>query len=108
MTAIAIITLLSGILIFVVSLPLISRKVPMNGVYGIRIPAAFESDQRWYDINAYGGRQFAAWSWLITAAGVAGFFIPPEHRDVYVLATVAVTLLAIMVPVFQIFRWSRR
>ena len=59
MTTIALVTLLSGILIFILSLPLISRKIPMNGGYGIRIPAAFESEQRWYDINAYGGRQLA-------------------------------------------------
>jgi hypothetical protein len=37
----------------------------MNGAYGIRIPAAFESEQRWYDINAYGGRKLAGWSWLV-------------------------------------------
>jgi hypothetical protein len=78
MSAIAIVTLFSGILIFVLSLPLISRKIPMNGGYGIRIPAAFESEQRWYDINAYGGRQLAAWSWLITVAGTVGFFVSPS------------------------------
>jgi hypothetical protein len=47
------------VLLFGLSLPLVLRKAPMNEFYGIRIPAAFESKQRWYDINAYGGRQFA-------------------------------------------------
>src|SRR5215471_8716097 len=108
MTAIAFVTLLSGILIFLLSLPLISRKIPMNRAYGIRIPAAFESEQRWYDINAYGGRQLAAWSWLIVAAGVVGFFISPEHRDAYALACGAVTLVAVMIPAIQIYRWSRK
>jgi hypothetical protein len=108
MTTIAIVTLLSGILMFLLSLPLISRQIPMNGSYGIRIPAAFESEQRWYDINAYGGRQFARWSWLIMAAGAAGFFVSAEHRDVYFLTSVAVTLFAVMIPVFQIYRWSRK
>lgn len=108
MTTIAIVTLLSGILMFVLSLPLISRQIPMNGGYGIRIPAAFESEQRWYDINAYGGRQFARWSWLITATGVVGFFVSAEHREAYFLTSVAVTLLAVMMPVLQIYRWSRK
>ena len=106
MTAIAIITVLSGIVIFVLSLPLISRNIPMNGAYGIRIPAAFESEQRWYDINAYGGRRFAAWSWVIVAAGIVGFFVSPEHKDAYVLSNVVVTLLAVMIPAFQVSRWS--
>jgi hypothetical protein len=52
--------ILFGVLLFGLSLPLVLRKVPMNDLYGIRIPAALESEQRWYDINAYGGRQFAA------------------------------------------------
>jgi hypothetical protein len=108
MTIIAIVTLLSGILMYLLSLPLISRQIPMNGGYGIRIPAAFESEQRWYDINAYGGRQFARWSWLITAAGAVGFFVSAEHREAYVLASVAVTLLAVIIPIFQIYRWSRK
>ena len=80
----------------------------MNGVYGIRIPAAFESKQRWYDINAYGGRQLAAWSRLITGAGVTGFFISSEHRKVYLLASVAVTLFAVIIPVLLIHRWSHK
>src|SRR3954447_21777811 len=108
MMTIPIVTLVSGILIFVLSLPLISRKIPMNGAYGIRIPAAFESEQRWYDINAYGGRQLAAWSWLIVAAGAVGFFVSPEHKDAYALWSVIVTLFAILIPIFQIYRWSRK
>jgi hypothetical protein len=47
MTTVAITILLSGVLIFLLSLPMIYRKVPMNHFYGVRIAAAFESDQRW-------------------------------------------------------------
>ena len=99
---------LFGVVLFGVSLPLIRRKVPMNDLYGIRIRAAFESEQRWYDINAYGGRQFAAWSWLPIAAGVAGFFIPPGAAAVYAPATTAVTLVTAIVPTVLICKWSRR
>jgi hypothetical protein len=45
MTTVAITILLSGVLIFLLSLPMIYRKVPMNHFYGVRIPAAFESDR---------------------------------------------------------------
>ncbi len=108
MTAIAIVTLLTGVLVFVLCLPLISRKIPMNGAYGIRVPAAFESEQRWYDINAFCGRRLAAWSFLIMATGIAGFFISPEHKDNYLLVSVAVTLMAVAIPVFQVQAWSRK
>jgi hypothetical protein len=108
MTTIALTILVSGLLIFLICLPLIYRKVPMNSIYGIRIAAAFESEQRWYDINAYGGRRLAAWSWLIIAAGTAGFFLSPEHKDTYALGCVAVALLSVSIPVIQIVRWSRK
>ena len=106
-TTVAALFLGSGLVIFLLSLPLVYRKVPMNALYGVRIPPAFESEQRWYDINAYGGRQLARWSWLITAVGVAGFFVPPEHLHVYTIAGAGVVLLAILAPVIQILVWSR-
>src|SRR3954467_10461069 len=108
MIAVATATLITGLLLFLISLPLVYRKIPMNGAYGIRIRGAFESDQRWYDINAYGGRLLARWSWLIVATGVAGFFVPQSDSSIYPLVSVAVTLLAVLIPVIQISRWSRK
>lgn len=97
-----------GVLIFAISWPLILRKVPMNHVYGIRIRAAFESEQRWYDINAYGGRQLAGWSLLLIAAGVMGFFISPAHFDLYAYGSLIAAILVVTMPLLFILRWSRR
>ena len=79
--------LLVGLVTLLISLPLIYRKVPMNAFYGIRIRASFQSEQRWYDINAQGGKLFAKWSALIIVAGLIGFitdrslslFTPPSQ-----------------------------
>lgn len=108
MTLVAITTLLSGVLIFLLSLPLIFRSVPMNRLYGIRIPAAFESPQRWYDINAYGGRCLAIGALPIVGAGVTGFFLSADWMLSYAWATTAVALVSLLVPVVLILRWSRR
>ena len=97
-----------GILIFVISLPLAFRKVPMNAWYGVRIRAAFESDQRWYEINAYGGRQLAIWSWLLIVFGVTGFFISSAHFNAYAYGSLAAAIVAIAIPLILILRWSRR
>jgi hypothetical protein len=107
MTAVAITILLSGVMIFLLSLPLVYRKVPMNHFYGVRISASFESDQRWYDINAYGGRLMAIGSLPIVAAGVTGLFMPAEWLLPYACAAMAVTLVGLLVPLVLIFRWSR-
>src|SRR5687767_14650597 len=99
MATIALTILISGLLIFLICLPLIYRKVPMNSTYGIRIAAAFKSEQRWCDINAYGGRCLAAWSWLIIATGAAGFFVSPEQKETYAFGSVAVAVLSVAIPV---------
>ena len=104
----AIVVLSLGLLIFFVSLPLAYRKVPMNFLYGVRIPAAFESEQRWYDVNAYGGRQLAAWAWLVIATGIAGFLLPQSADAIYPPASAMVVLLAVLIPVVRIVRWAGR
>jgi len=97
-----------GVIIFATSWPLILRKVPMNQVYGIRIRASFESEQRWYDINAYGGRQLASWSLLLIGAGVAGIFVSPSHFELFAYGSLIAAILAITMPLVLILRWSRR
>lgn len=108
MNIIALLILSSGVLFFLISLPLVYRKVPMNYLYGFRLRAAFESDQRWYDVNAYGGRQTAAWSWLIIAFGMAGFFVPGRDIPVYTKVSPIVVVLAVAIPVIRVVLWSRR
>ncbi len=108
MNLIALVILSAGVLVYLVSLPLVYRKIPMNYFYGIRIPAAFESDERWYEINAYGGRQMTTWSWLIIAAGLVGLFIPRNAVPFYTPISTVVVLLAVLIPVIRVTRWARR
>jgi hypothetical protein len=97
-----------GVLQIVMNIPLVLRQVPMNKTYRIRILSAFESEKRWYDINAYGGRQMLLWCWLPIAAGVAGIFICPAHSDYYAYASLGALLMAVLLPLVLILRWSRR
>ena len=109
MSVVALVILSSGLLAFVVSLPLAYRKVPMNHFYGFRIEEAFESKQRWYDINAFGGRQMAAWSWLVIGTGAVGLLIHnPGYFLVYAFASIPVTLLAVFIPINRTSKWSQR
>jgi hypothetical protein len=107
MTTVAITILLSGVLIFLLSLPMIYRKVPMNHFYGVRIPAAFESDRCWYDINAYGGRLMAIGSLPIVGAGVTGLFLPADWLLPHAWAATVVALVSVLAPLVLVLRWSR-
>lgn len=107
MTAVAIAILSGGLVIWLVSLPLIYRKIPMNHFYGIRIQASFASEARWYELNEFGGRCMARWSWLIIGTGLLGFFVPREYFLIYAWASVPVTLVAVLIPAVQIHRRGR-
>jgi len=68
---------LPGLILIVVSIPLLMRRVPPNPLYGLRVPATFKDERVWYDANA------------------------ASARDMLVLG-VAISLLAYVLPVFGV------
>ena len=70
-----------AIVIILLSIPLIKGKIKMNYLYGVRIRKSYESDENWYKINAYGGRQLAIWSIPMILAGVGCLLVPIKDPD---------------------------
>ena len=78
----------------------------MNRWYGVRVPAAYESSERWFAINRVGG-----W-WLVAAGGslvflgvtVGRLIHGPETEILLALAPVAVMLLAGIGALIQVSR----
>ena len=68
-----------GVICILISIPLVLRKIPMNSWYGIRFSNSFVSEQNWYRINAYGGKQLIVWSFLLILFGGGDFF--SSHRE---------------------------
>ena len=79
-----------GVLLVVISLPLMLRWIPPNHVYGLRIPATLNDKSVWYDANALSGRHLFVLGvvmvalefvlpvsmrmWTLRVIGFAGFF----------------------------------
>ncbi len=53
----------------------------MNHLYGFRVSKAFESEENWYDINAYGARQLVIWSIPVILTGIISFFVPIDGQS---------------------------
>jgi len=98
----------TGILLFVLSVPLWLRLVPMNRLYGVRLPSTFASDARWYDVNAHFGRQLFWWSLTVISAGIAGFYQLPRHQDSYPWAAVTLLLVVVATVVISTLWWMRQ
>lgn len=92
----------SGVLIFLLAIPLILRRVPPNAVYGVRTKASFSSHSDWYRINNIGGRYLAVSGAIIFVVGIAGFFLPASRFDAYSIGAAAVALLAVIIPCIRL------
>lgn len=64
-----------GLLLLILSIPLISSKVSRNALYGVRIGKSFESDENWYAINKYGGKVLIVVGVITAVLGASYIFI---------------------------------
>lgn len=85
-----------GLVTIAISIPLVLRKVPMNRLYGIRVPKAFKSDANWYDINAYGGKLFLAFGLFLVIFGIAVKDLAPPPTSIWTAPFVVGPLLLVL------------
>jgi hypothetical protein len=90
-----------GLLLILLSIPLVLRKIPMNRAYGVRIPKAFTSDEHWYEINAYGGRLLVAFGLFLVLFGVLARDAAPPRTSPW-LAVFTVGPLLLLVPLLAL------
>lgn len=98
----------TGITTIAVCVPLLLGKIRRNGVYGIRIPKSFESDEVWFAINRYGAEQMIIWAATMMAFGVGAMFLPLRDSQALGIWFGITVVLSLLVPVFQIFRYSKQ
>jgi hypothetical protein len=97
-----------GLLLAIVSIPLVLKKVPMNRAYGIRIKKAFASQDNWYAVNNYGGKLLLAFGVFLLAFGVIGQGVAPAPTSPWAPVFLVAPLL-VMVPVIMlILAYARR
>ncbi len=108
MNSAAIVHVVVGIIMILVALPLVQRRVKMNHWYGVRIPAAFTSEEAWFDINHYGGRLLIIWGLVIGTTGVVGVFLPKRDWNTYNLVAVVIVTGGILLVVAEMYRYGRK
>lgn len=107
MNTVAVVNLVAGLVSILIALPLIRGRIKRNPWYGIRIPAAFESDERWYAINRYGGRLFLRWGIWVVLVALSGFPLPRPWWVVYDLASAVPILGGLVLVLSYINRYAR-
>jgi len=98
-----------SIVFTVLALPLWLRKVPMNQWYGMRIPKAFESNEKWYHINEYGGKLLFYLIALPTfATGIVAFVIPMRPESAWPMVLINIPIACIIVLIIVIYRYAKQ
>jgi hypothetical protein len=84
----------SALLFIAISVPLVKQKISMNSFYGFRIKRAFESNENWFKINTYGGKQLISWSIPLIIIGIFCFLFPFEsdRKDIMAIFLVALPI----------------
>src|SRR5689334_20141144 len=82
-----------GILLVLLSIPLVLRRVPPNHLYGFRVPATHRDRSVWYDVNAAAGWEFIA----LGAVMVALEFTLPRGMLIQTLRPIAFGGLALII-----------
>lgn len=97
-----------GLATTAMAIPLILRKVPMNRYYGIRIPKAFQSDDNWYDINAYGGKVLLIYGLFLILFGITAQGLAPSPTSIFMAVFIVGPLLVIFPLLGLINAYARR
>lgn len=96
-----------GLLIVVISIPLIMRKVGMNHLYGVRMKKAFVSDGNWYDINAYGGKCLLSFGLFLLAFSYLTKDVAPPPTSLRAMIFFVLPLIALAPVLLLIHSYAR-
>lgn len=81
-----------GLLFALLAIPMIRRRVPPNGLYGLRVPATLADDWVWYEANARSGMDMLLLGSLLL---VLALVLPLVHvsEGMYFSVWIAVTVV---------------
>lgn len=96
-----------GIVLILLSLPLLGEKVPPNPVYGFRLPATLNDPKVWYATNKFGAKRLLVTGMSTVIAAALLYFIPGLTVDGYALACLFVFALVFTIGLVQSLRYMR-
>jgi uncharacterized membrane protein len=92
-----------GLLLTVLSIPMVMRRIKPNLYYGFRVPKAYKSDAVWYEINAYSGKRLCIVGILIAAVGLLAPFFIGNDLGAYISVVTVVIVTSLGVALLQSF-----
>jgi hypothetical protein len=96
-----------GVLLALISLPLIAGKVKPNPFYGFRVPQTLEKSETWYAANKYFAKRQLIVALIEILAATGLYFWPGITVDAYALSVLGVFVAAFSVALIQGWRYMK-
>ena len=97
----------TGLLLAVLSIPLILGKIGPNPWYGFRVKKTLSDPAVWYPANAYAGKRLLIVGLIGSLFALLFFFVPKIDLNTYAIGCAAVTVGGLLVAVIQSFLYLR-
>lgn len=98
----------SGLVLTLISLPLIAGKIKPNTLYGFRVPATLDNPDLWYPVNRYAAKRLLIAGLLIILAAVGLYFWPGMTPDIYAWAFLGMFVVTFSIVIVQCVRYLRK
>jgi uncharacterized membrane protein len=105
MDTIRIMYAVGGILLALISIPMVLGWVPPNPIYGFRVPGTLENRDLWYAVNKYAGKYLLVTGLLSTVGALAFYHLPGISLDSYAWACLAIVMLGLILAFVQGMRY---
>ena len=96
-----------GLVLALISLPLIAGKVKPNPFYGFRVPLTLENPAIWYATNKYFAKRQLIVALIEVVAATGLYFWPGISLDTYALSVLGVFVVAFTVAFIQSWRYMK-
>ena len=107
MKALLLIYIGGGVLLALLSLPLMAEKIKPNPYYGFRISATLSEPQLWYASNKYFAKRQLVAALILTSAALGLYFVPSISVDAYALSVLGMFVVVFGVVVAQSLRYIK-
>ena len=97
-----------GLLLALLSLPLIARKIKPNPYYGFRVSATMENPEIWYTVNQYFAKRQLAVALIEIASATGLYYWPGIKVDAYALSVLGVLVVTFSIAIIQGWRHIKK
>jgi uncharacterized membrane protein len=97
--------IVSGLILCIISIPMILKKIKPNGLYGFRVKKTLENPDIWYAANCYSGKWLLVTGLVIVAGAIGLSFVSSLTIDTYALSVLAIFAIAFAVSIIMSVRY---